>query len=128
MNYPTPDNDDFTSRFPSFLAVAPNALSAALAEAAIRVDTRWTAGDYPLGIMLYAAHVLTLDGLGTGAEAALAAAGASGFQSMRSGSLQFEREAAPDGRSAPRSDYERTTYGRRFLALLRVNQPAAFVP
>ena len=31
----------------------------------------WTPGDYPLGVMLYAAHVLTLDGFGTGAEAAL---------------------------------------------------------
>lgn len=103
-------------------------LASALAEAATRVGTSWTAGDYPLGILLYAAHVLTLDGLGTGAEAALAAAGALGFQSMRTGSLQLERDAAPDSRSAGRSDLERTTYGRRFLALLRVNQPAVFVP
>ena len=98
----------------------------ALAEAATRVDTSWTPGDYPLGVMLYAAHVLTLDGFGTGAEAALAAAGALGFQIMRSGSLHLERERRHRHGAAPL--LEQTTYGRRFLALLRVNQPAVLVP
>lgn len=123
-----PTSSDLTTRFPAFAGVPPATLIAALAEAATRVDTRWTAGDYPLGIMLYAAHVLTLDGLGSGAEASLAAAGALGFQSMRTGSLQLERNAEPESRSAGRSDLERTSYGRRFLALLRVNQPAVLVP
>lgn len=119
-----PTIDDLTSRFPAFASVASNTLAGALSEAAARVDTTWTAGDYPLGVMLYAAHVLTLDGLGTGAEAAMAAAGALGFQSMQSGSLQLERASGQQGRSA----LEQTSYGRRFLALLKVNQPAVLVP
>lgn len=128
LPYTVPTSSDLTTRFPSFAAVDPAVLGRVLAEAATRVDTTWIAGDYPLGIMLYAAHVLTLDGLGTGAESALAAAGALGFQSMRTGSLQLERDAAPDSLIGGRSDLERTAYGRRFLALLRVNQPAVFVP
>ena len=119
-----PTSTDLTTRFPAFAGVDPAVLGRALTEAATRVDTTWTTGDYPLGVMLYAAHVLTLDGLGTGAEATMAAAGALGFQSMQSGSLQLGQAGGSEGRSV----LELTTYGRRFLALLKVNQPAVFVP
>ena len=124
----TPAPIDLTTRFPAFAAVDPAVLSAALAEAATRVDPTWTSGDYPLGVMLYAAHVLTLDGFGTGAEAALAAAGALNFQSMHAGGLQLEQQAVPRNQAASRPILEQTTYGRRFLALLRVNQPPVLVP
>lgn len=123
MSPPTPS--DFTTRFPAFAAVDPGAIATALAEAATRVDATWTSGDAPLGLMLYAAHVLTLDGQGTGAEAALGAAGALGFSTLRAGSLHIER-AAPADKAA--SALGETTYGRRFLALLKVNQPAVLVP
>lgn len=119
---PTPA--DFLTRFPTFAAVATDVLASALTEAATRVDSTWTASDLPLGIMLYAAHVLTLDGFGTGAEAALGAAGAFGFQSLQAGSLTLGRKAG-DGSGSILSE---TTYGRRFLALLKVNQPAVLVP
>lgn len=118
---------DLIARFPSFAAVGTPILATALAEAAVRVDATWTPGDYPLGVMLYAAHTLTLDGFGSGAEAALGAAGALGFQSFRSGSLNLDRGAQPS-RDATASTLNETTYGRRFLALLRVNQPAVLVP
>lgn len=117
---PTPA--DLITRFPAFADVATETLQAALSEAATRVDSTWTAGDAPLGAMLYAAHVLTLDGFGTGAEAALGAAGAFGFQSLAAGSLSLAR------RGAPGTVLTETTYGRRFLALLKVNQPAVLVP
>ena len=117
---------DLTARFPTFAAVPAPTLAAALAEAAIRVDTTWTDGDYALGLMLYAAHVLTLDGQGTGAESALGAAGALGFTHLQSGPLTLARGnvAGPDAASA----ISATTYGRRYLALLRANKPAVLVP
>ncbi len=121
-----PTSADLIARFPAFAAVDPGVLATALSEAATRVDNTWTPGDYPLGVMLYAAHGLTLDGLGTGAEAALGAAGALGFGTLRSGALHLERSATPE--SATSSALTQTTYGRRFLALLRVNQPAVLVP
>lgn len=126
MSFVQPVAADLIARFPTFSAVSVTTIGAALSEAALRVDTTWTAGDYPMGVMLYAAHLMTLDGLGTGAEAALGAAGALGFSTFRSGSLSLDRRgvAGSDGGSL----LAETTYGRRFLALLRVNQPAVFIP
>jgi hypothetical protein len=121
---PPPTVPDLTARFPTFGAVDPGVLATALAEAATRVDAAWTPGDYPLGVMLYAAHSLTLDGYGTGAEAALGAAGALGMQTLRAGTLTIER--MPEG--AKGNPLAQTTYGRRFLALLQANQPAVLVP
>ena len=116
---------DLVARFPTFAAVPTATLASVLAEAAARVDTTWTSGDYTLGVLLYAAHTLTLDGQGTSAEAALGAAGALGFTTLRSGSLSLVRGAStPPTQSA----LALTTFGRRFLALLRVNQPAVLVP
>ena len=114
----------FLTRFPAFAAVATDTLASALAEGATRVDGTWTPGDYPLGVMLYAAHVLTLDGFGAGAEAAVGAAGAFGMQSFQAGSLTLSRRAG----NASDGVLGETTYGRRFLALLKVNQPAVLVP
>lgn len=126
MSFVIPAPADLVARFPAFASVPTSAVAGALAESAGRVDATWIEADAPIAAMLYAAHVLTLDGLGTGAEAAAAAAGALGFQSMRSGSLSLERRP-PSGRDAG-SLLQETTYGRRFLALLRVNQPAVAVP
>ena len=123
MSPPTPS--DLITRFPAFAAVDPAVLAVALTEAGTRVDTTWTNGDAPLGLMLYAAHVLTLDGQGTGAEAALGAAGALGVSTLRAGSLHLERAAPADKATSMLAE---TTYGRRFLALLKVNQPAVLVP
>ena len=102
-------------------------LSQAILEAQTRVDSTWTPADYTIAIMLHAAHSLTLDGLGTGAEAASAAAGTLGFQSMRSGGLGLDRPRPIRGTAEP-SILSETTYGRRFLALLKVNQPGVLVP
>jgi hypothetical protein len=117
---------DLIARFPPFAAVPTATIASALAEAATRVDDTWTAGDYVLGVLLYAAHVLTLDGQGTSAEAALGAAGALGFSSLRAGSLALERGAVSGSDAG--GVLAATTYGRRFLALLRVNQPSILVP
>ena len=127
MSFAVPTPDDFVARFATFANASSPTVASALAEAQTRVDDTWTAGDYPLGLMLYAAHVLTLDGFGTGAEAALGAAGALSFQTLRSGSLHLDRRPASDGAQAS-SLLNDTTYGRRFLALLRVNRSAVLVP
>ncbi len=126
MSYVPPVAADLVARFPTFAAVPTGTVTNALAEAAIRVDSTWTSGDYAMGVMLYAAHLMTLDGLGTGAEAALAAAGGLGMSSFKSGALSLERRA-PAG-PADGNILAETTYGRRFQALLRVNQPSVLVP
>jgi len=127
MPYIVPSAADLAARFPAFAAVPAAAVAGAIAEAQTRVDTHWLPGDYAIGIMLLAAHSMTLDGLGAGAEAASAAAGTLGFASMRSGGLSLDR-ATSRRQAAEPSIFAETSYGRRFLALLKVNQPAVFVP
>lgn len=127
MPYAVPTPADLSARFPAFAAVPSAALAGAIAEAQARVDASWLASDYPVAILLLAAHTLTLDGLGTGAEAAAAAAGTLGYASLRSGGLSLDRARPPRGAAEP-SILAETTYGRRFLALLKVNQPAVLVP
>lgn len=125
MAFTIPTAADLKARFPVFAAVADPTITSAIVEAQTRIDASWTDEDGPLAIMLYAAHVMTLDGLGAGAEAEMAKAGALGFQTMRSGALTLERKA--DAAGADRSILNETMYGRRFLALLKVNQPAVAV-
>lgn len=127
MPYIVPAPADLAARFPAFAAVPTAALAQAIAEAQTRVDTSWLPGDYTVAILLLAAHTLTLDGLGTGAEAASAAAGMLGYASLRSGALSLDRQRPPRGAVEP-SILAETTYGRRFLALLKVNRPAVLVP
>ena len=121
-----PTAADLVGRFATFAATPTATVTAAIAEAGARVDATWTAADSTLGVLLYAAHVLTLDGQGTSAEAALAAAGALGISMFKAGTLERERRTVT-GADAGNLLTE-TTYGRRFLTLLRVNQPAVLVP
>ncbi|MGO4127788.1 DUF4054 domain-containing protein [Inquilinus sp. YAF38] len=119
MDSPTPA--ELKARFPGFAAVADAVVQTALDEAALQVGGDWASqADLRLGRLLLAAHVLTLDGQGSGAEAATAAAG--GFRRMRSGALELERiaEAGPGA-------LDSTGYGRRFLELMRRNVPAVTV-
>ncbi len=127
MSYIVPTAGDLAARFPGFSSVPANVVANAIGEARARVDETWLPDDYVIAIMLLAAHTMTLDGLGTGAEAAAGAAGALGFQSMRSGSLSLDRRASVGGGREP-SLLDETTYGRRFLALLKVNQPPVLLP
>ncbi|WP_225768513.1 DUF4054 domain-containing protein [Inquilinus sp. Marseille-Q2685] len=121
MDRPAPA--DLKARFPGFATVADAIVQAALDEAALQVGETWASeADARLGRLLLAAHVLTLDGQGSGAEAAAAAAG--GFRRMRSGALELER---PDTADAGPGALDSTGYGRRFLELMRRNVPAVTV-
>jgi len=115
MPYAAPTANGFVDRFPRFQAVGTTEINRALTEAARRVDETWTEDDFQEARMLYAAHVLTLDGHGEGAESEIAKAGAMGFRSFRSGSLSLDRSDAGGGMLG------QTSYGLRFLELMRRN-------
>jgi hypothetical protein len=55
------------------------------------VDTSWTEGDFGDARMLLAAHLMTLGGLGSTAEAKAVANGSGQFKVMAIGSLRLER-------------------------------------
>lgn len=120
MAYSTPTAAELKARFPAFNAVGEPAITSAIGEAERITDAGWPDADRTLGVMLYAAHVLTLDGLGTGTEAQLA-----GFKRLKIGSLELEASASIAAGSGP---LYQTGYGRRFAELLRrVRGPAILV-
>lgn len=111
MAYDAPTAAQFKERFPAFASVADFDVENALSDAARRVDETWAEGDFARARMLYAAHVLVLDGQGTGREVKL-----SGFKRIKIGSLELER--AGDTSAGSLSS---TSYGQRFLELMRLN-------
>lgn len=123
MAYVLPTIADFRARFPRFTEqVASDALvQMALDRGARNVDETWTEGDYAEGIMLYAAGWLTTQGLGGGAEAEAAGAGASGFKVMKSGALTLERFDKAAGGSSSTDPVLATADGQAFAALRQVN-------
>lgn len=120
MAWLAPTAEEFVARYLAFGDAPPDALALALAEAALAVDDSWPSESvFRDGQMLYAAHVLTLAGYGGTTEAALAAAGASGIKSIRSGSLSIDR--------FDHSGLASTSYGRLFAELRRRTFPAILV-
>lgn len=121
MPYTPPTYAQFKARYPRFAAVPEATYDAFLPEALRQVDRTWTEADYQPAVMLYTAHLLTLEGLGTGAEAQVNAQGAGGFKVMRSGSLTLERFSGKDGGAASSDPLDATSYGGQFKALRRQN-------
>lgn len=124
MPYTVPTTAEFKARFPAFAAVDDAVIGTAISEASSRVDTNWIDTDYQPAIFYLAAHNLTLDGLGTGAEAQVAAQGMMGFQSISSGQLSLTRGS---GASASAGSYSSTSYGARFAQIMRRNTGSILV-
>lgn len=119
MAFLAPTPADLKARFPRFDAATDPQAQGALDEAARMTDDGWPEADHFLGMMLYAAHVLTLDGVGAGTEAQLNAEGVGDFQSIKLGSLSLSRfsKAEASKGSVVLDDLMKTTFGQRFYAL-----------
>lgn len=129
MAYVEPTPAEFKAAFPSFAAVPDVTVQFALDEGELYVDDTWIETNRRPAVMLYAAHALTLQGLGTGAEAQAAAAGASNVLRIKSGQFELERGSSTSsgGAGAVPDPWAMTSYGRRFYALLLRNVPAVLV-
>jgi hypothetical protein len=120
MAFTPPTAADLKARFPIFEAEDVDTINFALSEAELMVDDSWNSqADFTLGRMLYAGHILTLEGYGTGAEAKLGATGAFGFQTIQSGKLRLTRRS--DG-AATDPVLQSTMFGQRFRDLLKRNR------
>ena len=110
--------------FAAFCDVSDQHAEQALGRGLDYVSQDWVCeSDYQMGQMLSAAHLLTLAGLGTGAEASLAQEGLLGFTSIKSGGLTVSRQATgARSNGSGGEDLNLTTYGQRYLALLRRNR------
>lgn len=120
MAYTDATATDLKAAFPRFDAVDDTTVDFWLGRAQRSVDESWTEGDFAMGQMLLACHLMTLEGLGTGAEAELAAAGIGDFKVIKSGALQLERGSSGGDAPAP-GTIKSTSYGRRWAELAGVN-------
>lgn len=128
MPYVLPTIANLKERFPIFASVGDPILQGALNEGANKVDTTWREVDYQNAIMLFAAHVLTIDGHGTGREAKFAALAEAGISSIKISSLAISlKKGGSEGSSKSYGTLSSSSYGKRFLDLMRVNHPAVVV-
>lgn len=125
MPYAPATATDLKALLTKFAAVADAAIEPWLTRARRSVDDSWSEDDRAHAEILLAAHYLTLEGFGSGAEAELAAAGLSGMQSVRSGKLQFTKAPREAGQS--QSSLLSTSYGQQFHELLMQNRGGARV-
>jgi hypothetical protein len=128
MAYDLPTPAELKLHFPAFAAVDDAVVQYNITAAARSVDQSWAEGDYTRAVELYACHLLTLAGFGTGADAQANAQGLAGFSMIRSGQLTLQK-AATSGSSddGVPPQYAGSTYGRQFWWLLRQNRPGASV-
>lgn len=125
MAYTQATAADLKALLTKFATVADATVEIWLERARRSVDDSWAEDDRAHGEILLAGHYLTLEGLGTGAEAELAKAGLSGMQTVRSGKLSFTKGGAMADAAA--GSLESTSYGQQYLALLRQNRGGARV-
>lgn len=119
MAYTAPPLTTFTETFPAFAAVTQAQYDFWSAQAVLYTEgIEACLGErMDLATMLATAHLLTEQGIGTGAEAETAAQGMAGFKRIKSGSLELERA---DAKSAERmGSWGTSSYGRRLYPMLK---------
>jgi hypothetical protein len=109
MAYSVPTLADFRTRYPAFDAVADATVEAFLDDGDAETAA-WPDADRSRAVMLYAAHQLASQGLGTGAIVA-------GVTSFKSGTFSATLSDA----AASRTGFSATSYGRDYLDLMRRN-------
>lgn len=113
MAYTVPTANQLQAKYPAFADVLDATIDLYIADAP--VDETWLERDYANAIMLWAAHTMTLNGIGVDEVAGYAAAGVS---RIKSGTLDVSFR---DG-GAAMTGYQATGYGRQFADLLKVNK------
>ena len=86
------------------------------------VDHSWDEDDYPLAVIAYACHLMTLDGLGTDAASKSFKTGRADIQTIKSADVTLVRFAKAAG-STPYAEWLASTpCGQQFAFMLRVNR------
>lgn len=118
MAYTAPTKATFVGLFPTFAAVTDAQYTFWSAQAVLVTEPiQDCLGDQmDLATMLATAHHLTQNGIGTGAESVVAAQGATGFKSIKSGTLSLDRGESSSGSGG---DWSTTSYGARLYPLLK---------
>lgn len=124
MPYTPPSVSDLKARFPEFTAVSDALVNLILnGEAIPRVGEDWYERDRKTATLYLAAHLLAAEG-----EPDRSTGGASSstgpIKRERAGDTEIEYAVTTSSADVTAGDYASSTYGRRFLELLRLNFPA----
>lgn len=125
MAFVSPTYANFVVLYPRFAAVPEATFNAFLDKAKLKVGETWLEKDYTTAQELYVAHLMTLEGLGTGTEAELGKEGLGGVKALRSGSLSVDFGSGAADAYNGYGDLASTSYGRRFADLMALNFPSA---
>lgn len=130
MAYDPPTYAEFIARFPVFDNVAkwPQAtVEAIIVEATNNIDTDWIERDYKPAIMYQTAHILSSEAAAD-ADAPDAPGPATYLASESfSGMSMSYAKISQNGTLSQSETWGGTSYGRRYLDLLRKNKPAVVV-
>jgi hypothetical protein len=124
---PTPA--ELKAKFPAFAAVADLTVTMFIEEATRSIDESWLAGDQKNAIMYLACHLMFTNGVlnagtppgGGGAGAAIAS------ESIGDASVSYVTGQLLKGGGSLDDDFRTTVWGRRYLKLLKLNQPGVEV-
>lgn len=122
MAYTAPTYTDFITRFPAFdnQTTYPQAMvEAVLVEATNNIDETWLEQDYAIAIMYQTAHILTMD---NAVESASQAGPATFLQSESFSGMSMSYGKVSDGSLSQSEIWGGSSYGRRYLDLLRKNK------
>lgn len=130
MPYTTPTYSDFITRYPVFdnvIAYPQATVEAILAECANNIDTSWFENDYQPAIMAMTAHLLSIEATAdAGAPDTPGPATYLTSESFAGMSMSYGKSSESGSLSSSES-WGSTTYGRRYLDLLRKNKPPVVV-
>lgn len=127
MTVAAPTASDLKAKFPLFASVDNGVVTEFLAEAGRSVDDTWITGDQANAIMYLACHLMFVLGVTGSGGAPPGGAGGSGVvqsQSIGDASVSFAVNSFLKGGGDDRDDLRSTVWGRQYLRLARLNNPA----
>ncbi len=121
MSYDVPTVGDFIDRFPEFTDVSEYRITAVIGEAQAYVDTSWREADFSNALLFLTAHMLSMEGvLDTEIISGVPLDSVSQFK-LGDASISFKGESSGSSGSSA-SEFGDTSYGRKYLSLLRKNK------
>lgn len=133
MPYETPTATAFKARYPEFDPVSDARVGVFIGEALSGVDNGWIESDYQPAVMALAAHKLVLEGEPARSADPSATVDAANIgrkikrRKVGDVETEFEGSELSSSNSDKGSGYtlslSKTTYGQRYLQLLKLNAP-----
>lgn len=130
MSWTAPTPADFILRFPVFSTVDPDTIQMILDEAIAEVGESWIERDRTPAVLYLTAHLMTSQGVGASGPGDGGVAVSGAVKRRKVGDVEVEF-AGLSGSSASGTSvldsYRSTTYGQRYLLIMRRNFPAVAV-